>query len=182
MKVLLQLLILVVVTAVATATTKEEVEEEVRSYRGWEKAEIGDVHIAVPDEDAWGQAHVIHMADSTIAENSIEEDFPELHDLAYVGKPPRLEWAFATGGVVDSSPFVDPDTGVVYVGSRDQTFYAFEPSGELKWSFECEGSIYISSPTVHDGVVYFGSRDHHVSTRTATTNKTPPYLKSNSHT
>ncbi len=42
-------------------------------------------------------------------------------------------------------------------GSTDVTDVS--PAGELKWSFETGSEIH-SSPTVVNGVVYFGSRDH----------------------
>jgi len=94
------------------------------------------------------------------------------------------KWRFATGGHVRSSPAVVG--GAVYVGSYDGALYALDAaSGSLKWKFETQGEarfearglhgmkpraqtipdfwdIYLSSPAVTEGVVYFGSGDHNV--------------------
>jgi len=71
------------------------------------------------------------------------------------------------------SPTVNLDLGQVYIGSRDQYFYAFalEPDGdgldndgdgifdnegELLWRYQVDNEIF-SSPGIHDGKVIFGS-------------------------
>ena len=36
-------------------------------------------------------------------------------------------WVFETGDAVKSSPAVDPDTGLVFVGSHDGRLYALDP-------------------------------------------------------
>lgn len=94
------------------------------------------------------------------------------------------KWEFKTGGRVDSSPAVAD--GLVYVTSYDGKAYALDAkSGEQRWSFATEGErrfsaphihgaepaaevmpdpfdFYLSSPTLAQGMVYFGSGDHHV--------------------
>ena len=55
---------------------------------------------------------------------------------------------------------------VVLVGSNDGAVYAYEYDFEnhaagLRWLFKTDGEVW-STPTVHDGVAYFGSLDHHV--------------------
>lgn len=93
-------------------------------------------------------------------------------------------WVFKTNGRVASSPAVE--AGVVYVGSYDGDFYAIDAaSGALRWKFTTGGErrfagkhlhgylpagevipdpfdVYLSSPAVWRGVVYFGSGDGHV--------------------
>jgi outer membrane protein assembly factor BamB len=93
----------------------------------------------------------------------------------------RRIWKRATGGPVPSTPAVA--NGVVYVGSYDGKFYAFDAhTGELKWKFKTEGErrfeakgingwqpktqtmadpfdVFLSSPVVAQGAVYFGSGD-----------------------
>jgi outer membrane protein assembly factor BamB len=93
-------------------------------------------------------------------------------------------WKFETEGAVNSSPaFHD---GVVYVASLDGNFYAVDAaSGTQRWRFATKGErrftapgihgatprtermpdpfdVFLSSPAVSDGVVYFGSGDQHV--------------------
>ena len=95
-----------------------------------------------------------------------------------------LRWKFATKGAVSSSPaFAD---GVVYVNSNDGRFYAVDAAtGKEKWNFKTGGEhrftapgihggtprtemmadpfdMFLSSPVVGSGVVYFGSGDGNV--------------------
>jgi len=96
----------------------------------------------------------------------------------------RERWRFRTGGPVSATPAVDG--GRVFVGSYDGKFYALdEASGALVWKFATEGEkrfearglhgflprrqtyadpfdVYLSSPVVADGAVFFGSGDGHV--------------------
>jgi outer membrane protein assembly factor BamB len=93
-------------------------------------------------------------------------------------------WKFATKGRVSSSPAVAG--GIVYVASYDGHLYAIDAAtGQQKWTFATEGErrfaathlhgsepraevmpdvfdFFLSSPTVAEGTVYFGSGDHHV--------------------
>jgi len=95
-----------------------------------------------------------------------------------------LKWKFFTGSRVASSPAVDG--GVVFFASYDGNFYAVDTAtGKKKWSFKTAGErrfagkhlhgsvpmaetmpdpfdFYLSSPTVWNGVVYFGSGDGNV--------------------
>ncbi len=90
-------------------------------------------------------------------------------------------WKRATGGPVPATPAVAD--GIVYVGSYDGKFYAFDArTGGLKWKFKTEGErrfeakgihgfqpktqtiadpfdVFLSSPIVVQGAVYFGSGD-----------------------
>ncbi len=93
-------------------------------------------------------------------------------------------WKFATDGPVNSSPAIAG--GLVYINSLDGNFYAVEAeTGKKKWSFKTEGErrftapgihgtiprtemmadpfdVFLSSPAVSAGIVYFGSGDNHV--------------------
>ena len=95
-----------------------------------------------------------------------------------------LKWKFPTGSRVASSPAVDG--GVVFFASYDGNFYAVDTAtGKKQWSFKTAGErrfagkhlhgsvpmaetmpdpfdFYLSSPTVLNGVVYFGSGDGNV--------------------
>ena len=90
-------------------------------------------------------------------------------------------WKHATGGPVPSTPAVAD--GVVYVGSYDGKFYALNAkTGRTKWKFATGGErrfeakglnglqpknqtmadpfdVFLSSPVVAQGAVYFGSGD-----------------------
>ncbi|PKN98889.1 MAG: hypothetical protein CVU42_10265 [Chloroflexi bacterium HGW-Chloroflexi-4] len=78
---------------------------------------------------------------------------PAVNDLA--------PWTYRTGKGIFSSPVVDGD-GIVYVGSADTYFYAFNPDGTVKWSVKT-GEIIDSSALLDDqGFVYFGSGDANV--------------------
>jgi len=94
------------------------------------------------------------------------------------------KWKFRTGSRVDSSPLVSG--GVAYFGSYDGYFYAVDTAtGHLKWKFKTGGErrfegthlhgsqpidetmpdpfdVYLSSPALWHGSVYFGSGDGNV--------------------
>lgn len=96
----------------------------------------------------------------------------------------KLKWKFDAHGNVGSSPAVEK--GVVYFVSLDGNLYALDArTGAQKWAFATQGErrhtwpgidysapatetqpdpwdFYLSSPTLHDGLVYFGSGDRHV--------------------
>lgn len=94
-----------------------------------------------------------------------------------------LKWKFRTGGRVASSAAVV--NGVIYFGSYDGYLYAVDLSGKERWKFQTNGErryagkhlhgaepaaemmpdpfdVYLSSPNVVDGTVYFGSGDGNV--------------------
>jgi outer membrane protein assembly factor BamB len=102
-----------------------------------------------------------------------------------------LAWKFKAGQAVNSSPAVE--NGIVYFSSLDGNFYALEAdSGQVKWKFATSGErrfaapgihgispstetmpdpfdIFLSSPAVAAGSVFFGSGDHSVYALDATT-------------
>ena len=95
-----------------------------------------------------------------------------------------LRWSTETGGPVRSTPAVAG--GVVYVVSYDGRLYALDAAtGDRRWAFRTQGErafeakglhgmqpagqtffdpydVFLSSPAVVDGVVYFGSGDGRV--------------------
>jgi eukaryotic-like serine/threonine-protein kinase len=92
-----------------------------------------------------------------------------------------LKWKFATQARITSSPAIAEN--LVYFGSFDGMFYAVDATtGQLKWKFRTGGErrfagkhihgiepsgevmpdpfdVYLSSPAVWSGAVYFGSGD-----------------------
>ena len=96
----------------------------------------------------------------------------------------RQRWKYRTGGPVPATPAVA--AGVVYAGSYDGKFYALDAkTGEPRWKFATGGErrfeaknlhgllpkdqtiadpfdVFLSSPVVAQGSVYFGSGDGHV--------------------
>jgi outer membrane protein assembly factor BamB len=105
----------------------------------------------------------------------------------------QLKWKAKSGGAVHSSPAVD--SGMVYFLSQDGNAYALDAAtGAERWKFSTQGEsrqnvagiygfvasrevvpdpwdFYLSSPAIADGVVYFGSGDHHVYALDARTGK-----------
>ncbi len=101
------------------------------------------------------------------------------------------KWAFPTEGRIPSSPCFDH--GLVYFGSYDGNFYAVDTAtGKLRWKFANAGErryaathlhgsipaaeampdpfdVYLSSPAIWNGAVYFGSGDGNVYALDATT-------------
>lgn len=60
-------------------------------------------------------------------------------------------WFYKTGAAIHGSPAIAAN-GTIYVGSNG--LYAFTPTGELKWRYEC-GHVYSSPAVGPDGVIYF---------------------------
>jgi outer membrane protein assembly factor BamB len=94
-------------------------------------------------------------------------------------------WKYKTGGPVPATPAVAG--AVVYVGSYDGKFYALDATtGKARWKFATDGraaaskrrnlhgmlpknqtiadpfDVFLSSPVVAQGAVYFGSGDGHL--------------------
>jgi outer membrane protein assembly factor BamB len=93
----------------------------------------------------------------------------------------RQIWKRATNGPVPATPAIE--NGTIYIGSYDGKFYALNAqTGALKWKFATEGErrfeakglhgllprnqtiadsydVFLSSPVVANGAVYFGSGD-----------------------
>jgi outer membrane protein assembly factor BamB/subtilisin family serine protease len=71
-------------------------------------------------------------------------------------------WQGVTGDSVTCSPSVGLD-GTVYVGSNDNSIYAYSPAGALKWTYAGLGIFDTSAAAVGpDGTVYAGNTDGNV--------------------
>jgi outer membrane protein assembly factor BamB len=74
-----------------------------------------------------------------------------------------LKWRYFTSVYRDvrCSPAIDLD-GTIYFGSLNDTLYALNPNGTLKWSYSSNGDIYSSPAIGSDGTIYFGSYDNYL--------------------
>jgi outer membrane protein assembly factor BamB len=103
------------------------------------------------------------------------------------------EWSFSTDARITSSPAIAG--GLVFCSSYDGSFFAIDvASGKLKWKFSIAGErrysathlhgslpagetmpdpfdVYLSSPAIWNGAVYFGSGDGNVYSLDAATGK-----------
>lgn len=72
------------------------------------------------------------------------------------------KWRARARKNVISTPYLDLEEGILYVGSMDWNVYALDArSGWVVWRTRTSGPI-ISSPTLADGMVYIGSVDNHL--------------------
>jgi len=91
------------------------------------------------------------------------EDWPMYrHDPAHTGftdskvpVAPNLLWKFSSGGVASAPAVV---SGKAFFGSWNSKFFALDAeNGKVIWEIETNKLIHTSSPTVVDGIVYFGT-------------------------
>jgi len=72
----------------------------------------------------------------------------------------QVRWRAHTGTIAGSSPVVQ--NGIVYVGSTDHNFYAFNAAtGHPLWKAVTGGEI-LSSPAASNGMVYVASGDYNL--------------------
>lgn len=71
------------------------------------------------------------------------------------------QWAFQTGGAIDTSPTIGPD-GTIYIGSDDDYLYALNTDGSQKWAFDTGGDLVNTSAAIEsDGsVIYVGTSNN----------------------
>jgi uncharacterized repeat protein (TIGR01451 family) len=70
---------------------------------------------------------------------------------------PQLQWSFATGGAVISTPAIAPD-GTIYFGSLDRSLYALHPDGTSVgglWPYAAAGEIQSSPALAVPGTFFF---------------------------
>jgi outer membrane protein assembly factor BamB len=74
-----------------------------------------------------------------------------------------LKWRYHTSDFreIYSSPAIGPD-GTIYFGSMNDTLYALNPNGTLKWTYSTNGDAYSSPAIGQDGTIYFGSYDNYL--------------------
>jgi outer membrane protein assembly factor BamB/tRNA A-37 threonylcarbamoyl transferase component Bud32 len=83
----------------------------------------------------------------------------ESGEVIALGLSGSRKWSYRTKRGVISSPHVNEEEGIVYVGSTDGFMYALDVlNGYNSWRFRTNGPI-ISSPISHKGYLYFGSAD-----------------------
>jgi outer membrane protein assembly factor BamB len=72
-----------------------------------------------------------------------------------------LKWRYRTSDFreIISSPAIGSD-GTIYFGSLNDTLYALNPNGTLKWCYSTNRDIYSSPAIGTDGTIYFGSYDN----------------------
>ncbi len=76
-----------------------------------------------------------------------------------LGLDGKRKWSLRTRRAVTSSPYVDLEEGMCYIGSDDHFVYAIDASsGYTSWRFRTGGPV-ISTPVGMDDLVYFGSVD-----------------------
>ncbi len=54
------------------------------------------------------------------------------------------------------------DSGTLYCKAYNGMVYCFDQDLNLVWSYQAEGHNYYSTPTVYDGIVFFGCYDGHI--------------------
>jgi len=121
------------------------------------------------------------VSSPTVADGSVYVGSADGNLYAVEAATGKLRWKFDAHGDVNSSPAVAD--GIVYVVSLDGNLYAVDTAtGKQRWSFATQGEhrfttagilgahpsteimpdpwdFFLSSPTVADGAVYFGSGD-----------------------
>jgi outer membrane protein assembly factor BamB len=77
-----------------------------------------------------------------------------------------LKWKFKTGEEmamtgIQASPIVDH--GLVYFGARDAHLYALNAdTGEIKWKFFADNAWILSTASLRDSTIYFGTSDSYL--------------------
>ena len=86
------------------------------------------------------------------------------HNTKHTGRSPYgksgnwyvIKWKFKIDGAVHSSPVID-NNGVIYIGGWND-FYAINPNGTLKWTYEFRyGYVESAAAIDENGTIYFGT-------------------------
>jgi outer membrane protein assembly factor BamB len=134
----------------------------------WKRTEV----LAIDDIGASGTEDWGELNSSPVIDDNgfiyVGDDDGNVYSFFSTGGPPR--WTYPTGDNVDSTPYVDPVSGIIYVGSNDKkvhaidAFFGFSVPG---WPFDTSaqglgfGGKVRSSPIVDsDGTIYVGSDDY----------------------
>jgi outer membrane protein assembly factor BamB len=92
--------------------------------------------------------------DATPAEDSVDEGLSDSAGADY-----DVIWRAKLGDLIWSSPSINPETGLVYIGCSDWNLYAFDyKTGTKVWSYSVGGPVY-STPAYHDDTVVFGTTE-----------------------
>ena len=73
----------------------------------------------------------------------------------------REVWSYNAMAPIRSSPVVDKESERVFFGTESGDFLCLDLGGEMRWRFQTRRRV-MSTPLVHEGVVYVGSNDWHV--------------------
>jgi len=71
----------------------------------------------------------------------------------------RQAWSHEIHSPIRVKPAVTEDR--IFYGTREGELISLDLSGQVKWRFKARREI-MSSPTTHEGIVYFGSMDGHL--------------------
>lgn len=86
-------------------------------------------------------------------------DMGEVIALSLAGE---IKWRHKSKAAIYSSPIVDTEENILYVGSNDKHLYALDASsGYSSWRFRTRGPV-ISTPVIHKRLIIFGSADNNV--------------------
>ena len=80
------------------------------------------------------------------------------HALYALNPDNTLQWSFATGGAITSSPAIDAN-GIIYFGSGDTRCYAITPGGTQQWAYGIGSSVDSSPVLGANGTLYVGAHD-----------------------
>jgi len=99
----------------------------------------------------------------TVDGNYIADTYTSLNAGQFTLTIDDSAWQATAGDSITCSPTVGSD-GTVYVGSDDDTFYAFNPNGSTKWTYKTGGDLDTSSASISsDGTtIYTVSEDGYV--------------------
>ncbi|GEA08880.1 hypothetical protein KUL42_36410 [Alteromonas sp. KUL42] len=101
---------------------------------------------------------------------------PTYNGLYAFNSTGALLWVFGESELFGATPSIALD-GTIYIGANSGVFYALNPNGVVKWSFDvedylctegCEYFRYALSSAVvsNDGTIYFGSRKTYITSET----------------
>lgn len=68
-------------------------------------------------------------------------------------------WQYPLGGEAYSSPALDAERGMLYLGCDDHRLYALTAAGQYAWHFATGGRVRATPALAPDGAVVFGSED-----------------------
>jgi serine/threonine protein kinase len=83
----------------------------------------------------------------------------ESGEMFALGMDGKRKWSFRSKRPITSSPTIDANEGICYIGGTDGFLYALDANnGFSSWRFRTNGPI-ISTPAIHGDLVFVGSVD-----------------------
>jgi outer membrane protein assembly factor BamB len=83
----------------------------------------------------------------------------DAHRFFAVSPAGQVRWTLETDGEADSGAFVSIGGAIVFAAGS--TVVAARPSGDLAWRFTAKGKVFAAPAQADDGLIVFGSQDHH---------------------